>query len=130
MNRNDIIIKINDLFDENMQLKSELQIQKQFYDNITRKDEKSDTIYIMNEMERKIYNIGLKNLFEEGFSPCYSMRDYGSKEYYTYEDWINHSIILNNFDDISKNEFKKLFNEKMKDEYEKRLAKEQKDDKN
>ncbi len=123
MNRNNIITQINNLFDENIQLKSELQTQKQYYDNIMRKDEKSDTIYIMNAIERKIYDIGFKHLFEEGFNPYYSMNAYGSDKFYSFEDWIDLSINLNGFDDMSKNEFINLFSEKMQIEYNKRLAK-------
>lgn len=124
MNRNEIITSINNIFDENMNLKNELQNQKQYYENMTRKDEKDDTIYIVNTIERKLYDIGLKHLFEEGFKPYYLIKSYGSDKYYSFEEWIDKSINLNDFYDITKNEFIKLFSEKMKAEYESRLAKE------
>lgn len=124
MNRNEIITSINNLFDENIKLKNELQYQKQYYENITRNDEENCDICTMNPMERKIYDIGLKTLFEDGFKPHYSMKDYSSDNLYSFEDWIDESINLNGFNDISKNEFINLFSEKMKLEYEKRLEKE------
>ncbi len=124
MDRNSIITQINNLFDENMNLKNEFQKQKQYFENITKKDEKDDTIYIMNTIERKLYDIGLKHLFEEGFEPYRSMQDWGSSKYYNFEEWIDKSINLNGFNDITKNEFIKLFSEKMKAEYEVKLAKE------
>ncbi len=124
MNRNEMITNINDLFDENMSLRNELECQKQYYDNITRNDEKNSTIYIMNNMERKIYDVGLKTLFKECFKPCYAMKNYGSDKFYSFEEWSDKSINLDGFNDVSKNEFINLFSEKMKPEYENRLEKE------
>ncbi len=123
MDRNSIITQINNLFDENMNLKNELQTQKQYYENITRKDEKDSAIYIMDTMERKLYDIGLNYLFKKGFNPQYSIKSYDSDKYYSFEEWIDISINLNGFNDITKNEFIKLFSEKMKVEYERRLEK-------
>jgi len=124
MDRNSMITQINNLFDENMMLKNEMQKQKQYYENITQNDEKDSTIYIMNVMQQKIYDIGLKTLFKECFKPYYSMKSYSSDKFYSFEEWMDKSIELNGFNDISKNEFINLFSEKMKPEYEKKLQKE------
>ncbi len=129
MDRNSIITQINNLFDENMNLKNELQNQKQYYENIIRRDEKNGDIYIMNAIEQKLYDIGLKHLFEEGFKPYYSMQPYDSDKYYNFEEWIDKSIVLDGFNDITKNEFIKLFSEKIKAEYERRLVKEKQKEK-
>lgn len=123
MNRNEIITSINDLFDENMELKFKTKEQGEYYENLYVKDNDEKIIYKMEVMQQKIYDIGLEHLFKEGFNPYYSMQNYGSDKYYSFEEWINKSIDLNNFNDITKNEFIKLFGEKMNKEYEVRLQK-------
>lgn len=128
MTRNEIITEINDLFDENIKLKNETEYNKQYYENIIKRIEKGDTVYAMDSFERKIYEIGLKKLYEEGFKPYYGMKKYGENEFYTLEEWLERSIDLTGFNDVSKNEFICLFKGKMKIEYEKRLEKAKKEE--
>ena len=123
MNRNEIITSINDLFDKNMELEYQIKKQGEYYDNLYENSNKNE-IYGMTDFQKKLYDIGLKHLYEEGFEPSYSMKYYGSDKYFSFEEWIDKSINLSNFNDITKNEFIKLFSESMKVEYEKRLEKE------
>lgn len=127
MNRNEMIIAINNLFDENTELKFQIKRQTEYYDNLYENSNKNE-IYGMTEMQKKIYDIGLKHLFQKGFDPNYSMKSYSSDKYYSFEEWLDISIKLDGFNDIAKNEFIKLFSETMKTEYERRLEKEKKKD--
>lgn len=121
--RNEIITQINDLFDKNIELEYQLKEQSEYYDNLYTNDDEEKVTIGMNDIQKKIYDIGLEYLFKEGFTAYYSLKSYGDSEYYTFEEWRDKSIDLHSFNDITKNEFIKLFNEKMKLEYEKRLEK-------
>lgn len=124
--RNEIITKINELFDENIELKYQLKQQSEYYDNLN-ENNRNNEVYVMNNIQKKLYDIGLNYLFDEGFTTC-SIQPYNNEKPYTFEEWIDYCINLQNFNDISKNEFIKLFSEKMKEEYEKRKEKENKKD--
>lgn len=125
--RNEIITAINDLFDENASLKYEKRIQEEYNKNLYENSNKNE-IYRMTDIQKKLYDIGLEYLYDEAFIPYYSMRGYGDKNYYSFEEWIDNSIKLDQFADITKNEFINLFSEKMKVEYEKKLEKAKEED--
>lgn len=125
--RNEIITAINDLFDENASLKYEKRIQEEYNKNLYENSNKNE-IYGMTDIQKKLYDIGLEYLYDEAFKPYYSMRGYGGKNYYSFEEWIDNSIKLDQFADITKNEFINLFSEKMKVEYEKKLEKAKEED--
>ena len=128
MTRNEIITSINDLFDKNVDLEHQLRTQSEYYDNLYTKDSNEKIVYKMSDTQQKLYDIGLKHLFDEGFSPYCSMKYYGNNNYFTFEEWMDKSINLDGFNDITKNEFINLFKEKMKIEYEKRLEKAKKEE--
>lgn len=129
MTRNEIITSINDLFDKNIELEHQLRTQSEYYDNLYTKDSNGKIVYKMSDIQQKLYDIGLKHLFDEGFKPSYSMKYYGNNNYFTFEEWVDKSIDLDKFNDITKNEFIKLFSEKIKAEYERRLVKEKQKEK-
>ena len=128
MTRNEIITSINDLFDKNVDLEHQLRTQSEYYDNLYTKDSNEKIVYKMSDTQQKLYDIGLKHLFDEGFSPYFPMKYYGNNNYFTFEEWMDKSINLDGFNDITKNEFINLFKEKMKIEYEKRLEKAKKEE--
>ena len=128
MTRNEIITSINDLFDKNVDLEYQLRTQSEYYDNLYIKGNDEKVVYKMNDTQQKLCDIGLKHLFDEGFSPSYSIKYYGEDKYFSFEEWLDKSINLHNFNDITKNEFINLFKEKMKIEYEKRLEKAKKEE--
>ena len=129
MDRNQIISSINDLFDRNKELEYQIEKQTEYYDNLYKNEDNKKVIYKMNNLQEKIYNIGLDYLFREGFSPYYSMKSYSSDKYYSFEEWIDNSINLNKFNDITKNEFINLYSTRMREKYDDKLSKAKLEDK-
>lgn len=126
MNKIDIINEILNLYEENNNLKNEVEFLKNKQKSNKKEAENPEE---KNSLEERIYKIGLNTLYENGFSGNYISKGWSDNKYPDIEEWSNNNIRLNEYEEISIKEFKDLFGDKIKNAYDKALEKAKERDK-
>ena len=105
MNKIEIINEILNIYEENNNLKNEVEFLKE-----KNKPKKiGNTKQNIDSLEQRIYKIGINTLFENGFCSSYMSKSWNSDKYPDLEEWSNNSINLKDYEEISIKEFKGLF---------------------
>lgn len=120
MNKIDIINEILNLYEENNNLKNEVEFLKNKQKSNNKKVENAEE---KNSLEERIYQIRIKALYENAFSGSYMSKSWNNDKYPELEDWSNDNINLRDYEEISIKEFKDLFRDKIKNAYDKALEK-------
>lgn len=126
MNKIDIINEILNLYEENNNLKNEVEFLKNKQKSNKKEAENPEE---KNSLEERIYKIGLNTLYENGFSGSYISKCWSDNKYPDIEEWSNDNIRLKEYEEISIKEFKDLFGDKIKNAYDKALEKAKERDK-
>lgn len=126
--RNQIINSINNLFDENIDLK----IRNEYLENTLRKEESCSCCETpkekqsLSDLELKVFEYGKQKLYEEISPSAYiSVRRLDNKKLYItpFDEWVMEAIssyrLPNNF---SKEDIANIFNDKLKERYQERKA--------
>ena len=119
MNKNEVINTILDLFEENNALKNEVEFLKKKKN--VKELETKEHLENDDSLEKRIYRIVLRCLYEDGFSESYMSKGWNNDKYPDLEKWSNDSINLRDYEEISIKEFKFLFGDKIKTAYDKKL---------
>ena len=121
MNKKEVINTILDLFEENNELKNEVEFlkKKKNVKELETKEHLEDD----DSLEKRIYRIGLNCLYENAFRESYMSKGWNDDRYPDLEKWSNDSINLRDYEEISIKEFKFLFGDKIKTAYDKELEK-------
>lgn len=121
MNKIEIINEILNLYEQNNELKNEVEFLKK-KKNI-KEVEAKEHLENDDSLEKRIYRIGLNALFENAFSSGYMSKSWNDNKYPNLEKWSNDNINLRDYEEISIKEFKFLFGDKIKNAYDRELEK-------
>lgn len=119
MNKKEVINTILDLFEENNELKNEVDFLKKKKN--VKELETKEPLENDDSLEKRIYRIGLNSLYENAFRESYMSKGWNDDRYPDLEKWSNDSINLRDYEEISIKEFKFLFGDKIKTAYDKAL---------